>query len=1482
MADSVPPPPGSEVDRLQKAQQATEKMMHEAEKAGIPSFKFDPDAPPEEKAAQVKKAAPPGLDLAKEKVKDRLNQGNTAVVTDIGDNGAPTPALPTPKSPTTNGATNGATNGEAKAEPAQPKKPKHPPAGEGNWEPTGWEPRFGSLNDALNIDQYISADHQTWVEATLDDKFFGDWYHNAGIIAFAVISTWIITLLRGGLAWIILIGACCATYYRTSIRRVRRNIRDEINREMQKTRIATDVETLEWINSFVVKFWPIYHPVMGATIINIVDGILAAQAPGFIDSIRLAKFNLGTKPPRLEHVKTYPNTEDDIVETDWKFSFTPNDTTDLTSRQIKNKINPKIILEVRVGKGIASKGIPIVVEDMACSGIMKFKIKLQIPFPHIELVDVCFLEPPKFDYVLKPVGGDLGLDVGLLPGLKSFIEGQVHNNLGPMFYAPNVFTVEVAKMLGGAPIDTAIGVIALTIHRARGLKNTDKFSGTPDPYVSLSINDRNQLARTKTVHENADPKWNETHYIIVTNLNDSLSLKVFDYNDVRKDKELGVASFPLENLREIPEHEGVEMPVTSGGKTRGQLSFDVRYFPVLEGATLEDGTKQPPPESNSGIVRFTVSQCKELDSDKSMVGQLSPYAVMSLNGKTIHRTKTVKRNNAPAWEESHEILVTNRNQCKLGIQIKDDRDLLADPLLGSYQLSLKDFLDSVEKGVEWFNLSGTKSGRVKMRVQWKPVALTGILGGSGGYVTPIGVMRLHLQNAKNLRNLEALGKSDPYVRVMLNGYEKARTVTFSNELNPDWDEVLYVPVHSAKEKLTLEVMDAENMGKDRSLGLTELDLKEFIKEDEDGLFMIHAEKNNRSEGLVLGKSGAKGTLNYTAAFYPCMNLADPEDEKDEKEGATNSETASQAKKSEENLAAPADQGPAKSPTSPTFSDNGAKGPPRVRLSPEQLLQHESGLLIVKVIDGEFARKDIYLDLIMDDMLFPSFTTSKIRTKKVKLEEIGDAVVRELDFSRITLRIRDEDEDHDENEKHKGKLTGNTRETLMQCLNNPTTLLIKGKDGEVSKVKVSLKYIPILMKLDPSESINNMGTLRVDVLDAANLPAADRNGKSDPYCVFELDGKEVHKTKIQKKTLHPAWNEMFECQVASRTAANFNVEIFDWDMGSKADFLAKTPINLAILEPFQPQTFHFELLGKKGEAGKFGQLRLRMVFKPSYVTRSRQGSSTFHGTFAQPGKIVTGVAGAPLKVGGFAAGGVVKGASFVKKNTFGRLLGKNDDDTVVEEESTPTFDPGMEAPRQSTSNLDSSLRPGSSGSALRSDDSPIGTPPQRTSSLAPPPSGGPAIGDPRSSPHGRSRSTSSQYSSPGVISPDMGTASIRIVSATGFPDSTNLQLRIRPVGKPKDILKTRTIKSASGEIDVSEECTTQCSADQQFKIFAKDNHLVRDTELGEGLFVVDDTGSGQDTVVPVGSEGAKVVLRTAFRSADQGSVSPARKKGLLRR
>jgi len=111
----------------------------------------------------------------------------------------------------------------------------------------------------------------------------------------------------------------------------------------------------------------------------------------------------------------------------------------------------------------------------------------------------------------------------------------------------------------------------------------------------------------------------------VTSFNDVLTLQVFDYNEYRKDKELGAASFPLERVHELTEYENEQLEVMANGKARGVISADIRFFPVLEGRDLPDGKKEPPPESNTGIARFTVEQAKDLDGTKSLIGQLSPY-----------------------------------------------------------------------------------------------------------------------------------------------------------------------------------------------------------------------------------------------------------------------------------------------------------------------------------------------------------------------------------------------------------------------------------------------------------------------------------------------------------------------------------------------------------------------------------------------------------------------------------------------------------------------------------------------------------------------------------------------------------------------------------------------------------------------------------------------------------------------------------------
>ena len=74
---------------------------------------------------------------------------------------------------------------------------------------------------------------------------------------------------------------------------------------------------------------------------------------------------------------------------------------------------------------------------------------------------------------------------------------MVHSTLAPMMYDPHVFTLNLEQILSGAPLDTAIGVLQVIVRSAREIKGSKIGGGTPDPYVSLTINDRAELAKTK-------------------------------------------------------------------------------------------------------------------------------------------------------------------------------------------------------------------------------------------------------------------------------------------------------------------------------------------------------------------------------------------------------------------------------------------------------------------------------------------------------------------------------------------------------------------------------------------------------------------------------------------------------------------------------------------------------------------------------------------------------------------------------------------------------------------------------------------------------------------------------------------------------------------------------------------------------------------------------------------------------------------------
>ncbi|RXW22896.1 hypothetical protein EST38_g2942 [Candolleomyces aberdarensis] len=1259
-------------------------LKQDADKGGVPVHSFDPDATPAQKAAQAGKAkdklestiqekAPPPTEREVDIHSGPAN-GNVIPTITIQDHDGEKEAVAKDTPQDTNEVVESTPSETDSIPGAMPAAPYTIP----DWYVIGWREHAGVDKPALEgeeKDRYI-------LDQFLTEQFYGAWYHNAAVIIGAVFASHFLTRFGFGWGWLFIILAFCNSYYSSSMARFRRNARDDIQRELVKVRLGSEHESAEWINQFLQRFWIIYEPILSKAIVASVDQVLSIYTPAFLDSLRLGDFTLGSKAPRINQVRTFTNTDDETVMMDWAFSFTPKDTSDMLGRQIEGQANPKIILYIRVGKGLANVSMPILVEDITFSGMMRVRLKLVTNFPHIQTVDLSFLEPPTIDYVLKPIGGEtFGFDIASIPGLSSFIRDTTHAVLRPMMYDPNVFTLNLEQLLSGKPLDAAIGVLKVTVHSARGVKGVKIGGGTPDPFVALSLNERAEIARTRWKSNTYNPTWVETKYILINNLHERLILNLYDYNEHRSHSKLSSASFDLAKLEEDSVQEGIVSQLLKDGKERGELRYDLEYFPAIE---PEQGKDMP--DSSVGIVRLVVHQAKDLDNTKSMSGELNPMAkvYLSTERKPSYTTRKYKHTNNPVWEEPYEFLCSNKESEVITVKVIDDRDFLKDPVVGYMSIRLADLLQEKAAGKDWFPLSACKKGRIRVSAEWKPVAMAGSLEGADHYTPPIGVVRLWLKRAEDVKNVEAAlgGKSDPYVRVQVRNVTKGRTEVINNNLNPVWDQIIYIPVHSARESLMLECMDYQHLTKDRSLGSTELHVSDLVTETSDPRYPYESSgASDNIEPLRLDKGSTKGNLHYQAVFIPAMKLKnikfdhtiDPlkpasGSQSGDSDGGSISDGASIAsdehftpveltvKPTKKRKPPPiktssngtvdengvksvdfADQGEegqevevpaqASNPTTPVTASTTNGLPPvseGIEMTTEELLAQQSGIIVFNVISGHLAKKG-RIEVLLDDGYWPCFSTPKSRSTTAQWDYVGEGFLKELDFGQVWLRL-DQAEDDDKDDIA-AEWVGDAREFLQWTLEGPHEFTLNNKDGEgTTTVKIESRFIPVPVTLEARESVSNQGVIRVELLDAHDLRAADRSGKSDPYAVFSLNGSKVYKSETKKKTLVPEWNETFEATVPSRVAASFEVEIFDWNQIEQAKSLGVGAINLADLEPFQVSEQNVALSTSKH--GPKGHVRVRIVFQPAIIAKTRKNTSTLTTT----GRALTQIGGLPVNAG----------------------------------------------------------------------------------------------------------------------------------------------------------------------------------------------------------------------------------------------------------
>ncbi|CAI9291922.1 unnamed protein product [Lactuca saligna] len=274
-----------------------------------------------------------------------------------------------------------------------------------------------------------------------------------------------------------------------------------------------------------------------------------------------------------------------------------------------------------------------------------------------------------------------------------------------------------------------------------------------------------------------------------------------------------------------------------------------------------------------GILEVKLIEAKEL-TNKDIIGKSDPYAtlfVRPLRAK-MKNSKTINNQLNPIWNEHFEFTVEDPNTQHFTIRVFDDEGVQASELIGCAQVPIKDLEPGKVKDI-WIKLvkdleiqrDNKKRGQVHLELLYCPFGtdagfqsaynpdfrLTDLekalkSGISDPDVDPAklaaqkkkevivrGVLSVTVMSAQDLPAVDLMGKSDPYVVLLMKKTEqKLKTRVINNTLNPVWNQTFdFVVEDGLRDLLMCEVWDHDTFGKDK-MGKCIMTLTRVILEGE--------------------------------------------------------------------------------------------------------------------------------------------------------------------------------------------------------------------------------------------------------------------------------------------------------------------------------------------------------------------------------------------------------------------------------------------------------------------------------------------------------------------------------------------------------------------------------------------------------------------------------------------------------------------------
>ncbi|OUM62853.1 hypothetical protein PIROE2DRAFT_20742 [Piromyces sp. E2] len=670
-------------------------------------------------------------------------------------------------------------------------------------------------------------------------------------------------------------------------------------------------------------------------------------------------------------------------------------------------------------------------------------------------------------------------------------------------------------------------------------------------------------------------------------------------------------------------------------KPAGSIRMGINYIPLNIFNDNLEGEETSTLFSETGIARIWIYKVTKLEKNPNS------YCVADIDGNEVVRTNVRKYNNNPSFGTFKDVFVKNFTTAKLTVNVKC-QETGSDSTIGTFSWDLYEIYERIKEdpAANWFKLSSKfEEAAINLGVEWKPL----VIDISSNLQKPIGVCRLHVKGARNLKNSETFGTIDPYVRINLSGKEIGVTDVVDKDINPEWNEVYYLTIRSKNDRIGFEVFDHDDMKSDSKLGKVEMNVSDVCRNvrvnGEQPLLSKAWENMNPLPDIKMKENEivavsvplfenqmknqvSKGRIEFDIKYYDFADLSIAEVEEDENK-------EKEEEKAEDILAS--------ENTDRTFID---------KVIATNLV---SGILHAKIYNIKdlprdyFFNVDVYFEDEPEHVLLSTKKTVK-PAKEINVEEIVEGFVRNYMTTKVIFAI---------NERNGTSVKRITQYTV------PVQRLLLGKvglknpfvhicDDQTTKIKLGIEYEPLNMTLQRSELSPQMGNLTVNI-DQANVMAADNSGTSDPYVKVFLRGKEIKETGKVKKTLNPIWNETFTVPISERMNNKLVFRVYDWNQIGKADFIGEAEVPLYEVYHGEPIKVTIPLYksNKNSEKVACGDITLGLDFQPAIhnvrmhnrLSNNKTAAKLAGGVAGGVGTVVGGVAGGVGTVVGGVAGGV---------------------------------------------------------------------------------------------------------------------------------------------------------------------------------------------------------------------------------------------------